>query len=174
MNTGNITDSFHEFSVASSPMIEELVFCMRSSQSPFKSALLAKKPGDSLTIEGPFGNFTLPQTSNAVQLIAGGVGITPFKSIISSPHKPDLTLWYFNSSPETAVYINELKSQESAAFQLYLKYGSVTISSLAAVHPDKLTMIAGSTGFVRKVHEILISLGLPDKNILTEDFPGYK
>lgn len=172
VDTGKITDVFHEFSIASSPEEPEIAICIRKSSSPFKSALLNKQPGDNVELQGPFGNFVLPNKSH-VQLIAGGVGITPFRSMIFSQHKSKLNLWYFNHSPESTAYLDQLKHGVDDNFMLHIQFQAPSQQSLRGVRPNLPVMIAGPPGFVRIARETLLALGILDQDIVSEGFTGY-
>lgn len=172
VDTGKITDEFHEFSIASSPNEPYLAICTRRSNSPFKSALLAKQPGDTIEVQGPFGNFVLPDKPH-VQLIAGGVGITPFHSMIFSNHETKISLWYFNTSPESAAYLDQLKQKVGDNFTLHAKFQALDEQSLSDIQPNRPVMIAGPPGFVKKARESLTHLGILDQDMLSEEFTGY-
>ena len=65
-------------SLATSPTRQHLEYAVRLSDSPYKRAFAALAPGDESAVFGPIGNFVLDETRPAI-LIAGGIGITPFK-----------------------------------------------------------------------------------------------
>ena len=101
--------------IASSPLEKKLLFATRITGSAFKKTLQGLSRGETITIEKPLGNFTLPEDmSHPLLFIAGGIGITPFRSMIryaSDTHsKHVITLFYSNRMPETAAFLDELKS----------------------------------------------------------------
>lgn len=74
--------------------------------------------GSELTLRGPQGKFTLPETLDEdLYLICTGTGIAPFRSMINylnahpSPHK-DIHLVFGCRKKEDGLYINELKDLE--------------------------------------------------------------
>ncbi len=69
----------HPFTVSSIPG-EDMSFTMKLA-GRFTQTAKELKPGDTILIDGPFGNF-IPQKEKDLVFIAGGVGITPFMSII--------------------------------------------------------------------------------------------
>ena len=75
------------------------------SDSPYKNKLNSLKPGDQATVIGPLGKFTLNGLNDdaEVVLIAGGIGITPFRSIIltelASGSSRRITLIYSARTP---------------------------------------------------------------------------
>jgi ferredoxin-NADP reductase len=102
------------FSIASAPLEKELIFATRVSNSAFKKTLKDMTAGSAVTIEGPLGSFTLPEdTSNPIVLLAGGLGVTPFRSMVkhaadsSTGHR--VTLFYSSRVPEEAVFLDELQ-----------------------------------------------------------------
>ena len=74
----------HHFTISSSPTEPFLQFTTKYRQeSDYKKALWQKRAGDSLEINGPFGSFVLDEKDTSPRLfIAGGIGITPFRSMI--------------------------------------------------------------------------------------------
>ena len=102
-------------SIASSPLEKELLFATKISSSAFKQTLLKMPLGDTITLEPPLGTFTLPEeTANPVIFLAGGIGITPFRSMvryIADAHtKHTVTLFYSNRVPEEAAFLDEFQS----------------------------------------------------------------
>lgn len=78
-----------DFSIASTP--EEwpvLSFATRLTDSAFKANLERAADGTPVKVSGPYGEFTLPSAMGTrkwdqpVVFIAGGIGITPFRSIL--------------------------------------------------------------------------------------------
>ena len=71
------------FSVASAPGEDTLMVATRMRDTAFKRVLKTMSIGGSVTIEGPSGDLTLPvDSSRPVVLLAGGIGITPFRSML--------------------------------------------------------------------------------------------
>jgi ferredoxin-NADP reductase len=69
-------------SIASAPQDDGLMFATRIRDSAFKRALATMTPGSVVRIEGPFGDLVLPNNPRRpIVLLAGGIGITPFRSI---------------------------------------------------------------------------------------------
>ena len=66
-------------SLATSPTRPHLEYAVRLSDSPYKRAFAALRPGDEVLVFGPIGDFVLYETRPAI-LIAGGIGVTPLKA----------------------------------------------------------------------------------------------
>ncbi len=105
------------FTLASAPYEEELVFATRLRDTAFKRVLKNLPAGRELYLEGPFGSFTLHQDgSRPAVFLAGGIGVTPFRSIVLQatkdvlPHR--LFLFYSNRRPEDAAFLEEFQELE--------------------------------------------------------------
>ena len=102
------------FSIASSPQeAGGLTFATRMTGSALKRSLAEMPLGAPISIFGPAGDFVMPVDATLpVIFIAGGIGITPFRSMILDaaarrlPHQ--ITLIYSNRNPEGAAYHEEL------------------------------------------------------------------
>lgn len=102
------------FSISSAPHDPELMFATRLRDTAFKRVLERAPLGTDVKAEGPFGNLTLHNNaSRPAVLVAGGIGITPFRSIARRaaherlPHR--IFLFYGNNRPEDAPYLEELR-----------------------------------------------------------------
>jgi ferredoxin-NADP reductase len=102
--------------LVSAPFEKELVLATRMRDSAFKRALKALPDDASIRIDGPFGDLTLGDTARSAVFIAGGIGITPFVSMLRqaaqdrSPQR--LFLAYSNRRPEDSAFLDELQGLE--------------------------------------------------------------
>lgn len=87
------------------------------------------KKGDELMVTPPAGNFYKePESKRHHVMFAAGSGVTPMMSILHhlSLKKPEdtVTLFYWNQSQKTSMFLNELKkwAQEKKNFNLFLAY----------------------------------------------------
>ncbi|MGG0670941.1 FAD-dependent oxidoreductase [Sporosarcina koreensis] len=78
-----IKNGTRPISVASAPTedIVQLTLGISDTPSEFKKAMLELKPGMKVSMSGPVGSFYLTDEGPSV-LIAGGIGITPFRSML--------------------------------------------------------------------------------------------
>jgi ferredoxin-NADP reductase len=78
-----IKNPIRPFTVASAPSENVVRLTMRINDNPsdFKKAMLELKQGMKVKMSGPVGGFYLKDNSPSL-LIAGGIGITPFRSIV--------------------------------------------------------------------------------------------
>src|SRR5881398_2008205 len=102
-------------SLATSPTRPHLEYAVRLSDSAYKRAFAALQPDDEVRVFGPIGDFVLHETRPAV-LLAGGIGITPFKGMAEYAADKALSipirLVYSNRSEDEIVYRDELEALE--------------------------------------------------------------
>jgi ferredoxin-NADP reductase/Na+-translocating ferredoxin:NAD+ oxidoreductase RnfD subunit len=99
------------FTLASAPTEKTLRLGVKfyPKSSSFKRAMLGMKNGDEIVAAQTAGDFVLPRNPRQkVVLIAGGVGITPFRSMIKylldAKQRRPITLFYANKSVEEILY----------------------------------------------------------------------
>jgi ferredoxin-NADP reductase/Na+-translocating ferredoxin:NAD+ oxidoreductase RnfD subunit len=185
------------FTIASSPTENVIRLGARidpERASSYKKALLKLKPGDTLSVTNLAGDFVLPQDqSQKLVFIAGGIGITPFRSMVqymldSHEHR-DVTLFYtaqtadgfaywelFNqavSSGIKPVYVITGPDAPEAWHGLtgFLRPGD--IKNHVAEYKTAVYYISGPDAMVRSYKRLLRELGIPGSRIKTDYFPGY-
>ena len=100
------------FTLTSSPLDDNLMIATRRGISRFKKTLTKSAPDTIVNISPPLGRFTLNE-ENSVPLImfAGGIGITPFHSMIRYAAKKNLlesiTLLYSNTKANDVPFKEE-------------------------------------------------------------------
>ncbi|GIQ81591.1 phenol hydroxylase reductase, partial [Kipferlia bialata] len=79
---------FRPMSIASTTEEGFMMMGTRIAEEPsdFKKALLAMQPGDPIHVRGPFGSFLLKDETAPCIMIAGGIGITPFRALLKDIH----------------------------------------------------------------------------------------
>jgi ferredoxin-NADP reductase len=82
--TGSETDNSRTFSLASSPHDKRpVMIAMRMRKTAFKGALMAAALGTKFIVSRPRGSFTLHRdVTRPTVFLAGGIGITPIRSIL--------------------------------------------------------------------------------------------
>lgn len=107
---------FHPFTIASGKHSSELQFMIKSF-GDFTASLNQLKPGDKVTLKGPYGRFLMEDKRYEKHIwIAGGIGITPFLSKVRSlkPNKlwPRVDLLYATKTKNEAVVLKELEKMQ--------------------------------------------------------------
>ena len=113
------------FTVASAPTEDVVRLTMRISDNPseFKKAMLELKQGMTVKMSGPVGNFYLKDSSPSL-LIAGGIGITPFRSILKQIEAEgnggdkQIHLLYLDSN-RSFIFSDELDAIANKTFNKY-------------------------------------------------------
>jgi len=151
--------------------------------SSFKKSLTEMKIGDRITASGPDGDFTVEDPNKNYVFIAGGIGITPFRSILLDlDHKKlpiNVQLLYSNRD-EDIVFKEELKSLMSKNPNFKIKYfispqriDTSTIEQLNNIN-NRMFYISGPEPFVESFEKMIKDLGVKPLNIKLDEFPGYK
>lgn len=81
------------------------------------SYIFSLKPGDKVTISGPYGEFFIKPTNNEMMFIGGGAGMAPMRSHIFNLYKTEktkrkATFWYGGRSLRELFYIDQFKEIE--------------------------------------------------------------
>ena len=162
------------------------------------SYVFSLKPGDKITVSGPFGEFFAKDTDNEMVFIGGGAGMAPMRSHIFDQlkrlnSKRKISFWYGARSVREAFYVEEFDklAEENENFTWHL----------ALSDPLPEDNWSGMTGFIHNVlyenylkdHEapedceyymcgppmmnsaviqMLLNLGVEPENILLDDFGG--
>jgi glycine betaine catabolism B len=181
-------------SLATSPTRPHLEYAVRLSDSPYKRAFAALRPGDEVLVFGPIGDFVLRETRPAV-LVAGGIGITPFKGMAEFAADKALPipvrLVYSNRSEDEIVYRHELEALETrnARFRVLhtltrtndrgwrgatgrIDRGLLQEAARALVDP--IYYISGTPSMVAGTLRLLEDLRVPEADVEFEVFRGYQ
>jgi ferredoxin-NADP reductase len=184
-------------SIASPPFENQLMFATRMRDTAFKRSLEKVPLGTEVKIDLPTGSFTLHKNSaKAGVFLAGGIGITPFLSIVRQadhdrlPHK--LHLFYSNQRPEDAAFLDVLQMLEKTNpnFGLVCTMTEMSKSKkewkgeTGQINQEMLSRplanlqgpiyyIAGPPAMVAGLRKMLVAANVDEDDIRTEDFPGY-
>jgi ferredoxin-NADP reductase len=175
----------HAFSLVNSPSEGELVVATRMRDSVYKRALRALPIGASVKVDGPFGSLTLHRNpARAAVFIAGGIGITPFMSIVRNAVeeglKHPMALVYSNRRARDAAYLDELRSignlrlvatltEEGGGF-----VDAAMIRRAAEGLPAPIFYVAGPPAMVEAMKAVLEKAGVEDTDVRSEEFFGYE
>ena len=162
------------------------------------SFIFSRKPGDKVTVSGPYGEFFIKDTQNEIVFVGGGAGMAPMRSHIFDLFQTKKTtrkvsFWYGARSLREVFYADEF-----AAIEKEFPNFKFHIALSEAKPEDKWT---GYTGFIHQVlydhylstHEapedieyylcgppmmnsavtnMLDNQGVPAENVMYDDFGG--
>ncbi|MFA6422434.1 MAG: FAD-dependent oxidoreductase [Candidatus Buchananbacteria bacterium] len=182
------------FSINNSPSDNhEIIITTRMRDSAFKKSLAEMPLGAEVNIKMIGGTFVMPEDDGRELIfITGGIGITPFMSMLRYANEANLsrkiTLLYFNRTPQSTAFLEELKQieDEDQNFNLILimtddnnwqgerhKASPDLIKKYLPDFTDKIYMMAGPPQMVQDVVGVLTDMGIVADNIITENFSGY-
>lgn len=175
------------YSIASPPHEEHIMLTTKFSSnlcSTFKKDLQRLEIGDSIEAFGPYGSHVIEDPSKKYFFIAGGIGITPFRSIILDLDfrklPINITLLYANRN-ESIVFKEELEeiAGRTPSFKIHYLIGTKhideeIIKSTALNLKDYLYYISGPEPMVLMIENLLESLGVSEEKIRRDYFVGYE
>lgn len=174
------------YSISSSPTESDIRITFREGISEFKKALQAIQPNERLFIS-QYGNdydFQLKKSQSSV-LIAGGVGIAPFRSMIKemfdNRDMNNVTLIYLNQN-DNFLFKDELDAWGEVLPNLSIVY--VPTKELNRKKREKLILaliknpnqnfyISGPPAMVESNEHLLIDAGVQIRDIRIDSFGGY-
>jgi ferredoxin-NADP reductase len=183
------------FSICVPPQEEYLAVATRMRDTAFKRVLGNLTEGAELMLEGPQGSLFLHENAARPAIfIAGGIGITPFRSIVLDalarklPHR--MTLLYSNRRPEDAPFLKELQALASETFTFVPtmtqvegshepwrgERGYIDPAMLDRHVPrdgEPIYYLAGPQAMVTTMRDILEKVGVSRDDIRFEEFSGY-
>ncbi len=181
------------FTIASAPTEKEIGLGVKffPNSSDFKIELINLRPNEKIIASQLAGDFTLTeQKEKKIVFLAGGIGITPFRSmikeLIDKNEKRDIVQIYSNKTSGNVAYKEIFNDAERklGIKTIYLatdendpRYtGRLSAEIIKNNIPDlaeRLFYISGPHGFVVAAESILKSLGVKNSQIKKDYFPGF-
>jgi ferredoxin-NADP reductase len=166
----------------------------RIRDSAFKRSLVELPEGAEVEVEQPKGSFVLPEETDRLYVfIAGGIGITVFRSMLryiadkGLPHR--VTLVYSNRDRESTAFYDELRELEAANPNLEVVFTMTEDpgweGETRRIDADMLRdhlgeeldsytyLVAGPPAMVDGVAEALQGAGIPEEQVRPARFRGY-
>jgi ferredoxin-NADP reductase len=171
-----------------------LGLCTRLRDTAFKRTLADLPVGTDVEVEEPKGDFALPrETDRPYVFIAGGIGITVFRSMLryiaeeGLPHR--VTVVYSNRDRASTAFLDELTALERDNANVRLV---VTMtddpgweSETRRIDDDLLRdhlddeldaftyLVAGPPAMVEGMETMLRDAGIPEEHVRPQRFSGY-
>lgn len=182
----------HPFTLASSAKnSDDIEFVIRAS-GDFTQSLGGLTSGDGLLVDGPYGRFShqLLQDDAPIIMIAGGIGITPFLSMLRTmaddgTHRPVMLIWS-NKTEASLVCQEEMSQWESKLDNFYLHtiftqeerpgslFGRIDFDCLNQLLADMSRsshcFVCGPHAFSNQTISCLKRLGFSPDKVYTESF----
>lgn len=183
------------FSISSSPAQKGYIETTKKiGDSGYSKKLSTMTEGNRVKIRGPFGLFILEENEKNIMLLAGGIGVTPFRSMVhyvadkKLPNK--ITLFYSAKTPEDIAFKKEFEELVKRNRNIKIVYtvtrpeeskqkwsgvvGRID-ESMIKQHADTngLYYVAGPPAMVDAMVAMVKSMGIPQNRIKIERFVGY-
>jgi ferredoxin-NADP reductase/Na+-translocating ferredoxin:NAD+ oxidoreductase RnfD subunit len=181
------------FTIASAPSdaLLRIVVRFADTVSTYKDALRAMKAGDTIIASQMAGDFVLPKDPVVkVVLVAGGIGVTPFLSqideMVTNKGTRPAVLFYCNNTLEEIAYkdklnaaaevvpltvVNVLAKEKMPGYES----GYLTKELIQKYVPDYISVkwyLSGPPGMVNAYSKLLWEIGIPQRQITRDFFPG--
>lgn len=161
------------------------------------SYIFSRKPGDKVSISGPYGEFFLKKNENEMMFIGGGAGMAPMRSHLFhlfhtlKESKKKITFWYGARSSKEVFYYDQFRDIEknfpNFSFHLALSdplpedhwtgptgfIHQVIYDQYLSKHeePEEIDYyLCGPPMMNAAVQKMLYDLGVPNENVLYDDF----
>ena len=162
------------------------------------SYIFGLKPGDKVTISGPYGEFFIQETKAEMVYIGGGAGMAPLRSHIFELFKRDETnrkvsYWYGGRSAKELFYLDEFEelAEKNENFSLNIALSDplpednwsgykgfihqVLLEEYLSKHPNPEDLeyyVCGPPMMLSAVRNMLDDLGVEPESVLFDDFGG--
>jgi ferredoxin-NADP reductase len=172
------------FTNSAAPFEGILQITTRVTDSTFKQALSKLEEGstDLQLVDPPEGDFVWQDSPLPIVFVAGGIGVTPFRSILKQrahDKQPLNVTLVYGSRTDDVPFKDELAEWSAADPSLKVKYAvgiRLTAESLAEMVPNlngSLVYLSGPEPMVEALGDDLKAHGLPEAQLKQDFFPNY-
>ena len=208
LKAGSEDPIYRAYSMANTPAEAELRFTIRVATPPpgstdlppgvASSYLFTLKPGDRVSLSGPYGDFFVKNTQREMCFIGGGAGMAPlrahiFHNLLTKKTERKITFWYGARSKSEMFYDEEFKElrQNFDNFSYHVALSEpqpednwdglegfihqVVYDQYLKNHPDPDEIeyyLCGPPLMLEAVQKMLDSLGVEPEMIAFDDFGG--
>lgn len=170
------------FTISSAPSEQRIQLTTRITDSTFKRALSLMNIGDEIEAGEPEGDFTWQGVDRPNIFIAGGIGITPYRSIFMDLHNKGEELPFrllYGNRDDAYIFRAELEDLALAHPELEISYLTAvpidlpTIQNLVPELLKSYVYYSGPEPMVEALGKELIGIGLSETQLKQDWFPGY-
>lgn len=181
------------FSIDSAPADPFVEITTRLTGSAFKDALVALRPGDRVRIAGPRGRLAVPENAAGVVFLAGGVGITPVRSIMRDQVQRGtglpMVLFYGNPDQDNVPFGEEFdgyarEHPEITVVHVLAAPGAGWTGETGFITADVVRrhidpglgwrwIVTGPPAMIDAMRPVLADLDVPGDDVSLESFAGY-
>lgn len=181
------------------PTEKTVEFTTIISESEYKQTLDSLAAGEGVFVRGPMGNFTLKDLKDSsLCFLAGGIGITPFMSMIKFARNTGINLnavlFYANRTPDRIAFKKDLEILQNQMQGLKVVHllshlseeeqknwpgetGYIRAELIKKYAPDYLSrhfFLVGPPPFNQAMKDLLLKdLQIPASQVISEQFAGY-
>lgn len=170
------------FTISSAPYEKHLQITTRITDSVFKQRLNSLKPGEQIEADQFGGDFVWQERKEPIVFVAGGIGITPFHSMLLQRHhdnKPlNVTLLYSNRDehiPFQAIF--DKLAKQHPEFHIHYVIGerldALKMQKLVPKLNNAFVYISGPEPMVDAFEAMLTGIGMSKDQLKQDWFPGY-
>lgn len=151
--------------------------------SSFKKALFSLPAGSEIEADEPEGDFTLDDPNKNYIFIAGGIGITPYRSILTEAAakgqnlKVHLLYAYRSDDIPFREELDKLASKNPDFKVDYIvnprKIDEQTLKAALEQADNPIVYVSGPEPMVEQLKDTLMNLGVEEERIKADYFPGY-
>jgi ferredoxin-NADP reductase len=174
----------HYFTISAAPYEGHIQITTRLTGSTFKDALNALPIGDTVEAKDIDGDFTLQEPKGQYVFIAGGIGITPFHSIIKQlVHEEkhlNAQLIYGNRDAGQIVFKQELEAWAAVnpdfTIQNVISPQMIDEETIRSKVPDLQAVtfyVSGPEPMVEALEKTMAGMGIQEDRMIRDYFPGY-
>lgn len=176
----------HPFSISRTPHANTVRLSIKEL-GDFTRLIKNVQPGTKMFIEGPYGIFTTKRIKgNKVLFIAGGIGITPIRTLVEATAKTgkNIILLFSNKTKDDIVFQSEFDTLAAQYHFPVIYYNAVehgTTEAEGRLNQDRLKLmvpdiiereifLCGPPGMMKGVRSMLNNLAVPKDRIYFEEF----
>ena len=172
------------FSISSAPSEGDIALTTRirpKTASKFKKSLAKLNKGDSVRLRGPIGRMYIKDPFKNYAVLASGIGITPFRSILKQLYLDNqatkVTVFYAGNK-ENHFFRDEFSEINSKMPNIKFVYiylperirGQNIEETLGPELAETIFFVAGSSNMVKSLRRTLTGLSVPKKHIKSSSF----